>query len=50
MKEIEYLKDNIKPEDVIVYSNVINGGVISAFFPDNKQYFYNKELGCRRSI
>ncbi len=43
MKEIEYLKDNIKPEDVIVYSNVINGGVISAFFPDNKQYFYNKE-------
>ena len=41
MKQIEYLKENIQPEDIIVYSNIGNGGVIAAFFPDNKQYFYN---------
>ena len=41
MKQIEYLKENIEPEDIIVYSNIGNGGVIAAFFPDNKQYFYN---------
>ena len=41
MKQIEYLKENIGPEDIIVYSNIGNGGVIAAFFPDNKQYFYN---------
>lgn len=41
MKQIAYLKENIQPEDIIVYSNIGNGGVIAAFFPDNKQYFYN---------
>lgn len=41
MKQIEYLKENIEPKDIIVYSNIGNGGVIAAFFPDNKQYFYN---------
>ena len=41
MKQIEYLKENIKPDDIIVYSNIGNGGVIAAFFPENKQYFYN---------
>lgn len=41
MKQIEFLRENIKPEDIIVYSNIGNGGVIAAFFPDNKQYFYN---------
>lgn len=41
MKQIEYLKENIKKEDIIVYSNIGNGGVIAAFFPENKQYFYN---------
>ena len=41
MKQIEYLRENIKPEDIIIYSNIGNGGVIAAFFPDNKQYFYN---------
>lgn len=43
MKQIEYLEENIKPEDILVYSNIGNGGVIAAFFPDNKQYFYNGE-------
>ncbi len=41
MKQIEYIKENIQKEDIIVYSNIGNGGVIAAFFPDNKQYFYN---------
>lgn len=41
MKQIEYLKDNIQEGDIILYSNIGNGGVIAAFFQDNKQYFYN---------
>ena len=41
MKQIEYIKEEIKKEDIIVYSNIGNGGVIAAFFPENKQYFYN---------
>ena len=43
MKQIEYLRENIKPDDIIIYSNIGNGGVIAAFFPENKQYFYNGE-------
>ena len=43
MKQIEYLKENIKEGDIILYSNIGNGGVIAAFFQDNKQYFYNGE-------
>jgi uncharacterized membrane protein len=41
MKQIEYIKENIQEDDIIIYSNIGNGGVIAAFFPDNKQYFYN---------
>ena len=41
MKQIEFLEENIQSDDIIVYSNIGNGGVIAAFFPDNKQYFYN---------
>lgn len=41
MKQIEFLRENIKPDDILVYSNIGNGGVIATFFPDNKQYFYN---------
>lgn len=41
MKQIEYMKEEIKEDDIIVYSNIGNGGVIAAFFPENKQYFYN---------
>lgn len=41
MTQIEYLKENIQPDDIIVYSNIGNGGVIAAFFPENKQYFIN---------
>lgn len=41
MKQIKYLKENIQEGDIIVYSNIGNGGVIAAFFPEYKQYFYN---------
>lgn len=41
MKQIKYLQENIQEDDIIVYSNIGNGGVIAAFFPNNKQYFYN---------
>ena len=43
MKQIEYLRENIKEDDIIIYKNVFNGGVIAALFPENKQYFYNSE-------
>ena len=42
MKQIEYLKENVRPDDIFIYRDIINGGVISAFFPENKQYFYNE--------
>ena len=41
MKQIQYIQENIRPDDIIVYSNIGNGGVIAAFFPENKQYFIN---------
>ena len=43
MKQIDYLRENIEPNDIIIYSNIGNGGVVAAFFPDSKQYFYNGE-------
>lgn len=43
MKQIEYIKEDIQAGDIIVYSNIGNGGVISAFFPEYEQYFYNKQ-------
>ena len=41
MKQIEYLEENIKDYDIIVYSNIGNGSVFAVYFKDNKQYFYN---------
>lgn len=41
MKQIEYLKERIEDDDIIIYKNYGNGGVIAAFFKDNKQYYYN---------
>lgn len=41
MKQIEYIKENMTKEDILIYSNIGNGGVVAAFFPENKQYFYN---------
>lgn len=41
MNQIEYLEENIKDDDIIVYSNIGNGSVFAVYFKDNKQYFYN---------
>ena len=38
---INYIKEEIKEDDIIVYSNIGNGGVVAANFPENKQYFLN---------
>lgn len=35
----DYLNEEIKEDDIIVYSNIGNGGVVASLFPDNKQYF-----------
>lgn len=41
MNQIEYLEENIKDDDIIVYSDIGNGSVFAVYFKDNKQYFYN---------
>lgn len=40
-KQIEYLKENIQQDDILVYSNIGNGSVFASYFTENKQYFYN---------
>lgn len=42
-KQIEYLKENIKEGDVLVYNNIGNGSIFASNFLNNKQYFYNPE-------
>lgn len=34
-----YIREEIKDDDILVYSDVGAGGVVCAVFPDNKQYF-----------
>ncbi len=41
MKQIEYLNENIKENDILIYSHIGNGSVFAVNFKDNKQYFYN---------
>ncbi|MCR5146272.1 MAG: glycosyltransferase family 39 protein [Clostridia bacterium] len=43
MTPIAYLQDNVQPGDVLVFdeSNFGTGSVISLYFTDNKQIFYN---------
>lgn len=36
-----YIKEEIQEDDILVYSNIGNGGVIAAYFPNNTQYFLN---------
>lgn len=38
-----YIKDEIKNDDIIIYSKIGRGGVIATYFPNNKQYFMNLE-------
>ncbi len=40
---IQYLKENLQDDDIIVYSNINNGGVIAALIDTNQQYFLNLE-------
>ena len=39
-KSIEYLKNNIQPNDVIVYTDIGSGSIIAVNIKDNKQYYY----------
>lgn len=38
---ISYLKDNLKPDDIIAYTDIVNGGVVASLIDSNKQYFLN---------
>lgn len=38
---IEYLKENLQPDDILIYSDMGNGGVSAIFLSENKQYFIN---------
>lgn len=40
---ITYLQENLQPNDIIMYSNINNGGVIAALIDTNQQYFLNLE-------
>ena len=40
-KPIEYLKENIQEGDILIYGNEGSGFVVSANFPDVKQYFWD---------
>ena len=42
-KQIEYLKNNIEPNDVLVYKNIGNGSIFASNFKENKQYYYNAD-------
>ena len=39
---LKYIQNNIKEEDLILYSDAISGAVISTYF-DNQSYFYDKQ-------
>ena len=39
---ISYLHENIEENDIILYSNAINGAVVTTYV-DNESYFYDKE-------
>lgn len=45
MTPITYMQENVKPGDVLVFdeSNFGTGSVISLYFTDNKQIFYNPQ-------
>ena len=43
MTQIAYLKENVKPDDIIVFdeANFGTGSVVSLYFTNNKQFYYN---------
>ena len=38
---INYLKENLQPDDIMIYSDIGNGGVVAVFTEKNNQYFVN---------
>lgn len=42
MKQVEYLKDNIEKDDIIIYYSLERGSVFTANFPKIKQFLYNE--------
>lgn len=42
-RQIEYLQQNIQPDDIILFSNIGIGGVVTDYFESNTIYFYNPE-------
>lgn len=38
-----YIRDNIKEGDIILCGNELSGFVVSAYFPENKLYFYDED-------
>lgn len=42
-KPIEFIKSEIQPNDIFIYTNINNGSLTSLEFTDHKQYFYNKD-------
>ena len=40
-KQIEYLKENLQPDDIIIYKEIGQGGVVAVQTQDYKQYFVN---------
>lgn len=43
MDAIKYISEEIKSDDILIYSKIGNGGTIAVNFPENKQYFMNLE-------
>lgn len=42
-KQYEYLQENIKEGDQIIYREIGHGSTITIYFPEYQQYFYNPE-------
>ena len=40
---IAYLNENVQPDDVVVYTDIVNGGVVATLLKNNNQYFLNIE-------
>ena len=43
MKQIEYVKKDIKEDDIIIYRSIDRGSVYAINFPNIKQYLYDKD-------
>ena len=39
---LSYLNQNVKEDDIILYSDAISGAVVTTYFGDNQSYFYDK--------